>query len=1216
VYAECPNIVCNLCKQVGHKALDCPSIICNLCKQQGHKAVNCPNPRGTLSTPAAGGSKGASKQAAADEQQPLKLRAAVPPLMRQSGSSCGSNASPTSFAAAAASAAGGHLAAAGSSTAQQQQQAQVQEEVPLAPALGQPASAAELQSRQQQHSQLLSQLYKAASEAAVAFLDNNSKLQALYAIQPAYLSRLIQSLPQHTPDAQLSLLESAVQSVLRQQQHGQGQQAWQQQQQPAQAAAGPAPSQQDHSQLLRPAVSSSSGSTPVSPATPKVCVSGDVTDATQGIKPGDLAPQLAKQLVAEFGDMLPNRWQQLPSWRQLEARLSFPDGNYVQRRLQFREKRRQLQLLTLQMRAAAAAARQQQQAAGGWAAGGTGLRPAAGSKPGVRVTHQTQAAPAATAAAPAAARPPNAASTCSYAAALAGMKAAAAAASAAGSAAAAADDVQPAATSGATCSGDCACAAASQASGDGSPAAESIPAAAQSSTDASSSSTATTAGPAQQSEQSCGSSIAVCRRCGMMGHAVQHCAQPRCSRCHLWWHSEAQCASACQFCGSLDHQGDAEQPSSCQSFRCKACKMFGHTASICPHVQLHSLQEKARQVSAQQQMGGSPEQQQQQHHGHPAPGISPVATPTSVAAVPSSLSSSSNSISYQTLALQAPASPLSRFGGTSNGSSTWDSPLRPPDSPGLGQHGVKPKDLLPEHAKALQEEFPNALPPGWQQMASWRMVEERLRVVAVEGAVFSKRRQMWRDRRKHYQVLTAQALAAAARSAADDAAAGAAAAGEEVIAAVAQQGVAAAAAESNDTMASSSIAVEADVSSVESPAVQQQQQQADPAAAQSAAAAPQGPNQQAEAADNGATAPQEVQAPPQQQQQQQPTGPRQLALLQNKEPDTLIPEWQQQRGSLFGLSALPPSSGGLQLDGMTGQPGSAFACDTASFCCSPIPALTPSVLLSPLAQDALAASAGNRPGPVHGGPSGLSTPMVFAGTGSGSVSRHPSGPLQQVPSSQPNPAGMSPMQGSTPMPTPRGAAAAAAAMAAAAAAVSSGAPVSAAMGPYGVMMGPGVGDAGGCYSPVHYAGPAGVPPRVPVSYGMPQQSSPMPQHAAMAAGRGMNMNMAGSPAMYQQMMAAQRQNQLQQQMMLNSPYAPRAAMPAPEVSPAGNQQMMLNMQLQQQQQQHQARMQRQRRLFMAQQAGGRLPGMGGSDDMGDTGELDDKLGVLGVLGLQ
>lgn len=706
----------------------------------------------------------------------------------------------------------------------------------------------------------------------------------------------------------------------------------------------------------------------------------------------------------------------------------------------------------------------------------------------------------------------------------------------------------------------------------------------------------------------------------MMGHAVQHCAQPRCSRCHLWWHSEAQCASACQFCGSLDHQGDAEQPSSCQSFRCKACKMFGHTASICPHVQLHSLQEKARHASAQQQMGGSPEQQQQ--HGHPAPGISPVATPTSVAAVPSSLSSSS--ISYQQLALQAPASPLSRFGGTSNGSSTWDSPLRPPDSPGLGQHGVKPKDLLPEHAKALQEEFPNALPPGWQQMASWRMVEERLRVVAVEGAVFSKRRQMWRDRRKHYQVLTAQALAAAARSAADDAAAGAAAAGEEVIAAVAQQGVAAAAAESNDTVASSSTAVEADVSSAESPPVQEQQQQQ----VADLAAGPQGPHQQAGAADSASTAPQEVQEPPQQ--QQQPTGPHQLALLQNKEPDNLIPEWQQQRGSLFGLSALPPSSGGLQLNGLAGQPGSAFACDTASFCCYPIPALTPSVLLSPLAQDALAASAGNTPGPVHGGPSDLSTPMVFAGTASGSVSRHPSGPLHQAASSQATPAGMSTMQGtsmqgssmqgSTPMPMPRGAAAAAAAMAAAAAAVSSGAPVSAAMGPYGVMMGPGVGDLAGCYSPVHYAGPGGVPPRVPVSYGMPQQSSPMPQHVAMAAGRGMNMpggmnvNMAGSPAMYQQMMAAQRQNQLQQQMTLNSPYAPRAPMPAPEASPAGNQQMMLNMQLQQQQ--HQARMQRQRRLFMAQQAGGRLPGMGGSDDMGDTGELDDKLGVLGVLGLQ
>jgi hypothetical protein len=666
--------------------------------------------------------------------------------------------------------------------------------------------------------------------------------------------------------------------------------------------------------------------------------------------------------------------------------------------------------------------------------------------------------------------------------------------------------------------------------------------------------------------------------------------------------------------------------------------MFGHTASTCPHVQLHSQQEKARQAQQQQQqqqLGLAQDQHLQQ--AHQASGISPVATPTSVAAAPSSLSSSSNSISYQQLALQTPASPLSKFGGASNCSSTWDSPLRPPDSPGLGQHGVKPKDLLPEHAKALQEEFPNALPPGWQQMASWRMVEERLRVVAVEGAVFSKRRQMWRDRRKHYQVLTAQALAAAARSAADDAAAGAAA-GEEVIAAVAQQGAAVAAAESVDTAGSFGTVLEADASSKEFPPLpdQQQLQQQhssvpDPAPMQDGAQQAQAAQgltaqqveqqpQQISTGAEGAPAVEPQQAPaqqPQAQQQQQQTGPRQLALLQHKDQEDLVPEWQQHRGSLFGLSTLPSASGGLQLDGLTGQASSAFSCDTASFCCSPIPAVTPSVFMSPLAQDVLAVSAANTPGPKHSGPSCLNTPVVFAGSGL-PVNRHPSGPLHQVPSSQ-SVTGMSPraisLQGSTPMPTPRGTAAAAAAMAAAA--VSSGVPVSAGMMPaYGVMMGGMQADSSGGYpSPVHYAGGAGVPPRPPLGYGMPQQSSPMMQHAGSQRGMPGVMNMAGSPALYQHMLVAQRQNQLQQQLMLQSPYAPRGP---PEGPPVGNQQMMMNMQLQQQQQ-HQERMQRQRRLFMVQQQAGvgrPQQGLGQPEDIGETGELDDKLGVLGVLGLQ
>jgi hypothetical protein len=117
----------------------------------------------------------------------------------------------------------------------------------------------------------------------------------------------------------------------------------------------------------------------------------------------------------------------------------------------------------------------------------------------------------------------------------------------------------------------------------------------------------------------------------------------------------------------------------------------------------------------------------------------------------------------------------------------------------------------------------------------------------------------------------------------------------------------------------------------------------------------------------------------------------------------------------------------------------------------------------------------------------------------------------------------------------------------------------------------------------------------------------------------MSMNMAGAPAMY--MLVAQRQSQLQQQLMLQSPYAPRGPAVS-EAAAAGSQQAMLTMQMQQQQ----ARMQRQRRLEQA--LGGQQmqsgpggvrqqQGMGGHpEEFAETGELDDKLGVLGVLGLQ
>lgn len=797
--------------------------------------------------------------------------------------------------------------------------------------------------------------------------------------------------------------------------------------------------------------------------------------------------------------MLPSRWQQLPSWRQLEARLSFPDGNYVQRRLQFREKRRQLQLLTLQHKTAGSG----KQAGSTMASKVTGVAAITGkASTQTRVVPETPAAPATTLQHQSAGTvsKPAGIAPCSYAAALAGR-------TAAGSA-----------------------------------------------TPSSSSTQHVPGGSA--SVDTTGIGVAVCSRCGMMGHHSTSCVQPRCTRCHLWWHTEAQCSSACQFCGSLDHAGDAEQPASCQSFKCKACRMFGHTQSICPHVQLH--------------------QQQLQQQG-------------------SSASS-----------LQPPASPLSSKGvgtgaSSSNGS---EASFYLPDSPGLGQQGVKPKDLLPEHAKALQDEFPNALPPGWQQMGSWRMVEERLRVVAVEGAVFSKRRQMWRDRRKHYQALTAQALAAAARSAA--AAAANIAASEE--------SAAARLAAAHNQRQSMNKQQPAGVAQIVSHVMQDEKEQQDVVQQQ------QSDTQQELAGQDrvnmsqmiGATfdqSQQSVSTPLQSHPQQlpdsesstlstcepeQPTRPHNLKGSQQYSMDpVLIPEWQQ-RGSLFGLIDTAPGSMPLDSAGT----GSAFSCDT-NFSSSPPPASdTPSVMLSPLT-DGLGYSGGSTPATASANNSNAVTPAASAAGFAGVQACATAGMSSPMPSAPSN----------TPMPTPRSAAAAAVMPSSAAYPTSTMVPMDASR-----------------VSPMHM--PQSAAPgvmRSPLGYPAMQvpPSSPIDMHmaaAAMAAGRG------AGPQAYQHMVhVAQRQSQLQQQLMLQQGRYNRTL-----DHPQGHQQMLLQMQLQQQQQHRMQRQCRADQAFLVQQQmrhqqqqqqvqklhGKPMMAAGFGDEVGETGELDDTLGVLGVLGLQ
>ncbi|WIA10103.1 hypothetical protein OEZ85_010310 [Tetradesmus obliquus] len=651
----------------------------------------------------------------------------------------------------------------------------------------------------------------------------------------------------------------------------------------------------------------------------------------------------------------------------------------------------------------------------------------------------------------------------------------------------------------------------------------------------------------------------------MRGHLAARCRQPQCSRCNKWWHTEDECARSCSTCGSLDHRvcGGAL----CKSYKCRECGLYGHVYAECPNIRCNLCTAAAAPAAAAPAAAaGAGEEAADATQGIKPGDLAPQHAralqeefgdmlPSRWQQLPSwrqlearlsfpdgnyvqrrlqfrekrrqlqlmtlqqQLQRQGSSVSSSSQ--QPPASPLSAKAAGGNSSSGGgapstlsnggsDSSLCPPDSPGLGQHGVKPKDLLPEHAKALQEEFPNALPPGWQAMASWRMVEERLRVVAVEGAVFSKRRQMWRDRRKHYQALTAAALAAAARSAA---------------------------------------AADADEASAA-------------------------------------------------------------------------------RSSSLGVPCAGSSSG--------------FSCDT-SFVCS-TPAATQAephaMMLGQLgdAGNSTPLPASSMPAPGGGGAMGLAA--LTAGRGG------------QIPAALSLPLPLAPAPCGTPLPAPRSAAQAAAA----AAAVSASWPMQQGGYPGGLMPGEmGKQLPSMAYSPLpNLPSSAGMMPS-PLGYPGPPPSSPMEMHSAAAAaaamGRGMQPAGVGmpGPAMYhqhQQHLVAQRQSQLQQ-MLLQGRYSRSMEQPPPLASPQHHQQhMLLQMQMQQQahaqaqaqaqahaqqqmrmqrrmdqaylvQQQQQAAVQRQQQQqyvqkLAPQKSGGLLV----QEEAGDNGELDDKLGVLGVLGLQ
>lgn len=164
--------------------------------------------------------------------------------------------------------------------------------------LPRPSNLAEQQQVQQQHSRLLAQLLKIAPDVAANCLDDCSKLQALYLIEPQYLRQLLQASADRPPELQRRQLEAAVASAQRQLE----QRLQHQQQQSGQATAVRGnqlpPSAAGTTVQRRLAMGGSVSPAPQAPAAAASQVE-DVTDATQGIKPGDLAPQHAKQLVAE-----------------------------------------------------------------------------------------------------------------------------------------------------------------------------------------------------------------------------------------------------------------------------------------------------------------------------------------------------------------------------------------------------------------------------------------------------------------------------------------------------------------------------------------------------------------------------------------------------------------------------------------------------------------------------------------------------------------------------------------------------------------------------------------------------------------------------------------------------------------------------------------------------------------------------------------------------
>lgn len=140
-------------------------------------------------------------------------------------------------------------------------------------------------------------------------------------------------------------------------------------------------------------------------------------------------------------------------------------------------------------------------------------------------------------------------------------------------------------------------------------------------------------------------------------------------------------------------------------------------------------------------------------------------------------------------------------------------------------------------------------------------------------------------------------------------------------------------------------------------------------------------------------------------------------------------------------------------------------------------------------------------------------------------------------------------------------------------------------------------------------------------------TSPMDVHNAAAAAA-MALGRPAGPNMYQHMVhVAQRQSQLQQQLMLQ-----QGRYRSPAEQPLGSQQQQMFLQMQQQQMrmrqcrmdqaylvQQQVKQQQQQQHHQQQYQklqGKAAMAVGQGDELAETCELDDTLGVLGVLGLQ